>query len=106
MPVPELHPDVRRAAVEKATAARQERARLKARLRTGAASFDDVLSAAVQSEAIAKLRVSEVVESMPGYGPVTARRLMERLDIAASRRVRGLGPRQRAALLDAFGGDT
>ncbi|MFP4312633.1 MAG: hypothetical protein ACLFS9_11725 [Nitriliruptoraceae bacterium] len=35
-------------------------------------------------------------------GPITAAAWMQRLGIAPSRRVRGLGPRQRERLLDAF----
>jgi hypothetical protein len=41
---------------------------------------------------------------MPAYGPVKARRLMGELDIAPTRRIRGLGPRQREALLSVFEG--
>jgi hypothetical protein len=50
------------------------------------------------------MRVSEVLEAMPAYGPVKARSLMEELDIATSRRLRGLGPRQRERLLEIFEG--
>jgi hypothetical protein len=103
MPVPELDPEVRRAAVVKATAARQERAQLKARLRTGDASIAEVFEAAAASEAVSKCKVIDVIGAMPGYGPATARRLLEQLGIAESRRVRGLGPRQRTALLEVFG---
>jgi hypothetical protein len=35
-------------------------------------------------------------------GKVRARKIMEKLDISASRRVRGLGAKQRGALLDEF----
>jgi ribosomal protein S13 len=46
--------------------------------------------------------VSAVLESLPGVGKVRAQKLMEELDISASRRVRGLGAKQRAQLLDRF----
>ncbi|MGH8912379.1 MAG: hypothetical protein ACRDVD_07695 [Acidimicrobiia bacterium] len=39
---------------------------------------------------------------MPGTGKVKAKRLMEKHEIADNRRVRGLGERQRAALLEEF----
>jgi ribosomal protein S13 len=48
------------------------------------------------------MKVSSVLESLPGVGKVRARKLMEKLDISASRRVRGLGAKQRDALLGEF----
>ena len=41
------------------------------------------------------MKVSNVLESLPGVGKVRAQKLMEELDISASRRVRGLGAKQR-----------
>jgi ribosomal protein S13 len=41
---------------------------------------------------------------MPGVGKVRAQRIMERLEISPSRRVRGLGSKQREALVKEFGG--
>ena len=41
------------------------------------------------------MKVSTVLESLPGVGKVRARKIMEKLDISASRRVRGLGAKQR-----------
>jgi ribosomal protein S13 len=52
----------------------------------------------------AGLRVTWLLEALPGVGPVRAERLMAAAGIAPSRRVRGLGERQRAALLDALAG--
>jgi ribosomal protein S13 len=48
------------------------------------------------------MKVSNVLESLPGVGKVRAGKLMEKLDISASRRVRGLGTKQRGALLEEF----
>ena len=102
MSLPELDPEHRRAALAKAADARRERAEVKQQLKAGAISLDAVIAAADDSEALAKMRVSEVLASMPAVGPIKAERMMEQLRIAASRRIRGLGPRQRQALLDAF----
>ena len=44
------------------------------------------------------MRVIDLLQSMPGLGKVRARQMMERLGIAESRRVRGLGVNQVAAL--------
>jgi hypothetical protein len=103
MPLPELDDDQRRAALEKAAEARRIRAELKQMLKAGEVSLGEVLDRAESADALAKMKVSDVLEAMPAYGPVKARRLMEDLDIAPTRRLRGLGPRQRAALLATFG---
>ncbi|GGI07437.1 integration host factor, actinobacterial type [Egicoccus halophilus] len=102
MPLPELDPEQRRAALQKAAEARRIRAELKQMLKAGEVSLGEVLERAGSADALAKMKVSEVIEAMPAYGPVKARRLMERLDIAPTRRLRGLGPRQTEALLATF----
>ena len=50
------------------------------------------------------MKVSALLESMPGVGKVRATQIMERLGIAETRRVRGLGANQIAALEREFGG--
>jgi hypothetical protein len=104
MALPELDPEQRRAALEKAAEARRIRAELKQMLKAGEVSLRDVLDRASTAEPLAKMKVHDVIEAMPAFGPVKARRLMEELDIAPSRRLRGLGPRQREALLTTFEG--
>ena len=102
MTLPELDPEERRAALKKAAESRRIRAELKQMLKAGEVTIREVLERSASADALAKMRVCDVIEAMPAYGPVKARRLMEQLEIAQSRRVRGLGPRQRAALLAAF----
>ena len=102
MPLPELAPEERRAALAKAAEARRVRAELKQMLKAGEVSIAEILDRAGSADALAKMKVTEVLESMPAYGPVKARRLMEKLEIAPTRRLRGLGPRQREALLARF----
>ncbi len=104
MSLPQLDPEERRAALAKATQARRIRAELKQMLKAGEVTLGDVLSRADDAEPLAKMRVVEVLEAMPAHGPVKARRVMEELDIAPSRRLRGLGSRQRTALLAHFEG--
>ena len=48
------------------------------------------------------MKVSTVLESLPGVGKVRATKLMEELDISATRRIRGLGAKQREQLLVKF----
>jgi ribosomal protein S13 len=45
-----------------------------------------------------------VLESLPGVGKVRARKVMQEIGIADTRRVRGLGEQQRKALLETFSG--
>ncbi|MEO7126310.1 MAG: integration host factor, actinobacterial type [Nakamurella sp.] len=103
MALPQLTPEQRTAALEKAAAARRVRAELKERLKKGQTSVKQVLVDAESNEALAKLKVSALLEALPGVGKVRAAQLMEQFEIAASRRIRGLGDRQRKALLEEFG---
>jgi len=44
------------------------------------------------------MKVSALLESLPGVGKVRAKQIMGRLGIVESRRVRGLGTNQRDAI--------
>jgi hypothetical protein len=101
MPLPTLSDEDRKAALAKAAEARRKRAELKAELKSGKRNLKDVL-AKNNDDTVGKMKVSNVLESLPGVGKVRARKLMEKLDISASRRVRGLGAKQRGALLEEF----
>ena len=76
---------------------------MKNRLKHAGASINDVLREGETNEVIGKMRVVDLLQAMPGLGKVRARQLMERLGIAESRRVRGLGAKQVAALQREFG---
>ena len=101
MPLPVLNEEQRRAALEKAAEARRKRAEVKGELKSGKRSLSDILNDQ-GGDTVGKMKVSTVLESLPGVGKVRARKLMEKLDISASRRVRGLGAKQRSALLEEF----
>jgi hypothetical protein len=101
MPLPTLTDEQRREALAKAAEARKRRAELKAELKAEKMSLRDVLERRADN-IIGKMKVSSVLESLPGVGKVRARKIMERLDISASRRVRGLGAKQQDALLGEF----
>lgn len=95
-----LTPQERADALHKAAAARLTRAAAKERLKSGKLSIAELLTAGDSDEAIARMRVVELLEALPGIGQVRAAAIMDRLGIAASRRVRGLGIHQRRALVD------
>ena len=98
---PPLSPEQRRDALAKAAEARRKRAALKEELRTGTLSLAQLL-ARNGDEIAGKLKVSDVLQTMRGVGKVRAARIMQRLDIAESRRLRGLGAKQIEALLKEF----
>jgi len=101
--LPPLTPEQRQAALDKAAASRRERAEVKNRLKHSGASIVEVLKQGQENDVIAKMRVLDLLQSMPGLGKVRARQVMERLNISESRRVRGLGANQIAALEREFG---
>lgn len=105
MALPPLTPEQRQAALEKAAAARRERAEVKNRLKHSGASIAEVLEEGQANEVVGKMKVLDLLQSVPGLGKVRARQLMERLGIAESRRVRGLGAKQIAALQHEFATD-
>lgn len=98
---PQLTPEQRAAALEKAAEARAARAEIKARLKMGSMSLQEALDS--DDPNVGKLKVVALIEAMPGVGKVKARRLMEEIGIADNRRVQGLGAQQRAALLEHLG---
>jgi hypothetical protein len=103
--LPPLSPAQRAAALEKAARARKERAELKNRLKRGSTRLPDVIKEGTTDDVIGKMKVSALLESMPGVGKVRAKQIMEKLGIAESRRVRGLSMNQRSALDQEFGAD-
>ena len=103
MALPPLTPEQRAAALDKAAAARRARADLKVLLKGRGTRLADVLASGETDEAIGKMKVLAVLEAMPGVGKIKAARIMERLEISPSRRVRGLGVKQREALEKEFG---
>jgi len=100
--LPILTPEQRQAALAKAAAARRLRAEVKNRLKHSGATLAEVISESRANEVIAKLKVIDLLQSMPGVGKVRAKEIMSRIGIADSRRLRGLGANQISALLREF----
>ncbi len=92
----------RAAALEKAAVARQERAAVKNRLKHASGSIAEVIEEGKTNDVIGKMRVSALIEAMPGVGKVRAAAIMDELGISPTRRVRGLGANQAAGLLARF----
>ena len=99
---PQLTPEERANALAKAKFSRQVRAGVKLRIKNQELSIAQVLEIARDDEAIAKMRVLELVESVPGMGKIRAKALLERLHISLTRRVQGLGRHQVESLIHEF----
>ena len=98
MALPQLSDEQRKAALEKAAAARHERAELREKIKKGEISLEEVLDS---DDPIAnRLKVSALIESLHGYGKAKAAKIMDELGISATRRVKGLGARQREQLIE------
>ena len=102
MALPQRTDEQRAAALEKAAAARKARAELKDKLKSGDITLKQVLSKADVDDIIGKTKVSAILEALPKIGKVKAQEIMANLEIAPTRRLRGLGDRQRDALLAHF----
>ncbi len=103
MPLPQLTDQQRAAASEKAVAGRRMRAELMARLQRGGADLKQVLEDAETDDVLGPMKVSTLLEALPKVGKVKAQEIMVELEIHPARRLRGLGVRQRKALLEKFG---
>lgn len=102
MALPQLSDEQRKEALEKAAKVRKARAELREQLKSGKVTLAEVLSR-VDDPTVGRMKVSSLIESLPGYGKAKAAKLMDELDISESRRVKGLGTRQREELLERLG---
>ena len=98
MPVPLLTHDQRVAASAKAVLIRTKRAQVKHQLKSAQITLRDLLAVAEVDDIVAGMKVTSVLESLPGIGQVKAAALMSACGVAPSRRLRGLGPHQASAL--------
>lgn len=106
MQPPQLSPEDRARALAKAAASRKRRAEVKSQIKSGEFSLSQVVELSKSDDAVSKMRVFELLESISGVGKVRARTVMKRLNISPTRRIQGLGARQLPALLAEFIGPT
>ena len=91
---PKLSPEQRSAALLKSSQSRKRRAEVKLKVKSGEFSIDTVLEIAANEDAIARMRVSELLQALTGVGKIRASALMQRLNISPTRRIAGLGRHQ------------
>jgi hypothetical protein len=102
--LPPQTPEGREAALNKAAVARQQRAIVRHRLKFAGASITEVMLQGQGDDAIGRMKVTALLESMPGIGKVRAREIMEQVGVAENLRVRGLGVQQIRAIAQHFEG--
>ncbi|MRS12475.1 MAG: integration host factor [Actinobacteria bacterium] len=102
MALPNLSPEDRKKALEKAAKARQARADLRQKIKSGKMSFAEVMKKA-DDPIVARMKVATLLESLPGFGKAKAAKMMAEFEISESRRVQGLGARQRDLLMKRLG---
>ena len=103
MPLPQLTEEQRREASAKAAEARSDAPTVKAKLKNGALGLTECLDRSESDEILGKMKVSAMLEALPGVGKVRAQKVMEELNISGSRRLRGLGDKQKQSLRERFG---
>jgi hypothetical protein len=101
--IPQLTTEQLQAARAAATAARRARADLKNNLRSGKISLSEALEAAADDDTLAHVKVVDLLKALPRVGEKRAAVVMEKLEIAPNRRIRGLGRHQVAGLRAEFG---
>jgi signal recognition particle GTPase len=100
MALPQLTDAQRKEALEKAAQARHARAELREKIKSGKVTLQEVLDS--DDPIASRMKVSTLIESLPGYGKAKAAKIMDELGISSTRRVKGLGARQREQLLEAL----
>ncbi|MCQ4040680.1 integration host factor, actinobacterial type [Streptantibioticus rubrisoli] len=103
MPLPQMTPEQRKAALQKAAEARKARTQLLDAVRSGRKRLSEVLAEAKDNPVAAKTKVSQLLRAVPGMGPAKVAALMEEIGIDDNRRAGGLGDRQRQELVNRVG---
>ena len=99
MAVPKITPEDRAKALAKAQEVRKKRAALREEMKAGKLAMKDVIDRK-GDDIVGGMRVKYVLESMPGIGKVRAKEIMDQIGIDENRKVKGLGTRQVASLLE------
>ncbi len=102
MTIPQLSSEQLGAAREAATQARRARAELKDQVKNGELTFNQALDKAVDDDTLSRIKVIDLLRAMPRVGVTRATEIMENLQIAPNRRIRGLGRHQVMRLNELF----
>lgn len=102
MPLPKLTLEEKKQALKKAQQVRSQRAKIRQDLKAGRTGIREILEQ-MDNDVVAKMRVAYLLESLPRIGKVRTRKIMNEIGIDETRRVQGLGSRQKQALIERFG---
>jgi hypothetical protein len=102
MALPKLSLDEKRKALKKAQEVRSKRAKIRQNLKNGKTTIREVLEN-ISDDVIAKMRVVYLLESLPRIGKVKTKKIMNDIGIDETRRIQGLGNRQKQALIERLG---
>jgi guanylate kinase len=97
---PRLSSRARRTAGEKAVLARQDRAKVKEQVASGELFFFDLFKD--ERKSITRMKLVDLLQSVPGIGQARAQIIFERTKISPSRRIGGVGHRQIELLRQEF----
>ena len=79
MALPQLTDEQRKAALEKAAAARHARAELREKIKKGEVSLESVLNS--DDPIASRMKVSTLIESLPGYGKAKAAKIPPKIRV-------------------------
>ena len=96
IPPPKLTHEERLAALEKAKVSRRDRAEVKRAITVGEITIFDAIND--PRESIRRMKVIDLLSSIPGVGKARATLIIERRNISPTRRIGGLGQLQLKAL--------
>lgn len=102
MALPKLSLDEKKKALKKAQEVRSEWAKIRHNLKNGTTTIREVL-ANINDDVIARMRVVYLLESLPHIGKIKTRKIMSDIGIDVTRRIQGLGSRQKQALIERLG---
>ncbi len=102
MALPNLSEADRKRALQKAAEARPQRPPRRQHKKPGQMSVAAVMKKS-EDPIVARMKVSTLLESLPGFGKAKAAKIMGELGISESRRVQGLGARQKQQLMERLG---
>jgi len=102
MALPKLSLEEKKKALKKAQEVRSKRAQIRQNLKSGKTTIRELL-ANIDDEVIAKMRVVSMLESLPRIGKVKTKKIMSDIGIDETRRIQGLGNRQKQALIERLG---
>ena len=97
MKPPHLSIEERKAALLKAVKARKIRSDFKLQVKNKQIRWHEAFEST--EEAIQKMRIKELLESIPSFGSTRAENILDQIGISHSRRIKGIGIRQKSELL-------